>query len=480
MKTKLYYLIIGLALITSKTSAQTFTILHSFTATSGPGPYPYYTNSDGTKPNDLGGLILANNTLYGTAAGGGTSGRGTVFALSADGTGLTNLHNFTGGSNGATPYSGLLLSGNTLYGTTAYGGSWAEGTVFKVNTDGTGFTNLHSFSKATNSVNTDGVNPYPSLILSGNTLYGTANRGGSSDRGTVFAVNTDGTGFTNLHSFAGYPSAGAYPTARLVLSGNTLYGTANSGSTGDGGTIFAINTNGSGFTNLHSFTGYASYDSPMITNSDGAYPGQLIMSGNTLYGTAGGGGSSANGTVFTLNTDGTGLTILHHFTATSGPLSTNSDGASPGVLFFSGDKLYGGTGGGGSSGIGTVFALNTNGTGFTTLYSLTESGSSAGSLLSGNTLYGTTFQGGNSDNGTVFSRSLLVLLPPPQLAIVLSGDSVILTWPADAAGFTLQSTTNLVSPVAWSAVSPGPIIIGGQKVVFHPAIGAQKFYRLIQ
>jgi uncharacterized repeat protein (TIGR03803 family) len=474
MKTKLYCLIIGLALITSKTWAQTFTVLHSFTATSGTGPYPYYTNSDGIKPNDLGGLIIANNTLYGTAAGGGTSGRGTVFALSADGTGLTNLHNFTGGSNGATPYSGLLLSGNTLYGTTAYGGSSSVGTVFKVNTDGTGFTNLHSFTGG------DGANPYPSLILSGNTLYGTANRGGSSDRGTVFAVNTDGTGFTNLHNFAGYPSAGAYPTARLVLSGNTLYGTANSGSTGDGGTVFAINIDGTGFTNLHSFTGYPSYDSPTITNSDGAYPGQLILSGNMLYAAAGGGGSSANGTVFTLNTDGTGLTILHHFTATSGPLSTNSDGVSPCVLFLSGGTLYGGTSGGGSLGFGTVFALNTNGTGFTNLYSLTESGSSAGSLLSGNTLYGTTFSGGSSDNGTVFSRSLLVLLPPPQLAIVLSGDSVILTWPTNTAGFTLQFTTNLASPTVWSTVSPGPVIIGGQKVVFSPTVGGQKYFRLSQ
>src|SRR6266853_1211137 len=57
------------------------------------------------------------------------------------------------------------------------------------------FTTLHSFSGS------DGANPYAGLISSGNTLYGTAAFGGSSDNGTVFAVNTDGSGFTTLYSF---------------------------------------------------------------------------------------------------------------------------------------------------------------------------------------------------------------------------------------------------------------------------------------
>ena len=54
----------------------------------------------------------------------------------------------------------------------------ANGTVFAVNTDGTGFTNLHSFTAASGSLvsitNSDGASPYAGLILSGNTLYGTA------------------------------------------------------------------------------------------------------------------------------------------------------------------------------------------------------------------------------------------------------------------------------------------------------------------
>src|ERR1017187_560073 len=76
------------------------------------------------------------------------------------------------------------------------------------------FTTLHSFTGGS-----DGMAPSPGLILSGNTLYGAAEQGGSSDYGTVFAVQTNGTGFTILHSFTG--SDGSGPAAGLILSGNT-------------------------------------------------------------------------------------------------------------------------------------------------------------------------------------------------------------------------------------------------------------------
>src|SRR5450756_1636931 len=66
------------------------------------------------------------------------------------------------------------------------------------------FTTLHSFTLLNNSTNSDGANPLGGLILSGNTLYGTAYGGGSSGNGTVFAVHTNGTGFTNLHSFTAF------------------------------------------------------------------------------------------------------------------------------------------------------------------------------------------------------------------------------------------------------------------------------------
>src|ERR1035437_6574084 len=121
-------LIAGLGLIPAgRVTAQTFTNLHSFTATSG----PLYTNSDGATPEA--GLILSGNTLYGTAYQGGSSAYGTVFKVTPDGTGFTNLHSFTNGSDGAYPQAGLIISGNTLYGTAEAGGSSGDGTVFAVN-----------------------------------------------------------------------------------------------------------------------------------------------------------------------------------------------------------------------------------------------------------------------------------------------------------------------------------------------------------
>jgi uncharacterized repeat protein (TIGR03803 family) len=219
-------------------------------------------------------------------------------------------------------------SSGIRYGTAANGGSVGYGTVFAVNPDGTGFTNLHSFN------NSDGANPWTGLVLLGHTLYGTTYRGGSSGDGTLFAVNTDGTGFTTLHTFTG-GSDGGYPNGGLIISGNALYGTTAHGgmlapvSTGDG-TVFAINTDGTGFTTLHTFPPALGQSVPgydlfrgeeyyvwMYLNTDGAVPvAGLILAGNTLYGTASGGGNGGNGTVFRVNTDGTGFAILHHFEQT--------------------------------------------------------------------------------------------------------------------------------------------------------------------
>jgi uncharacterized repeat protein (TIGR03803 family) len=135
----------------------------------------------------------------------------------------------------------------------------------------------------------------------------------------------------------------------------------------------------------------------------------------------------------------------------------------------------------------------TNGTGFTTLYAFTATDANAnnsdganpqaGLTLSGNTLYGTTTDGGTNGNGTVFA---LALSPPaPQLTIIRSAANVILMWPTnyagfDYSGFTLESTTNLVSPAVWATNSPGPIVVNGQSAVTNPISGAQRFYRLSQ
>src|ERR1044071_6209479 len=98
---------------------------------------------------------------------------------------FTTLYSFTGRG---PQWAGLITnsSGNTLYGTTASGGSGGfggSGTVFAVDTDGTGFTILHNFTALAGPsipTNSDGANPVAELVLAGNTLYGTSVNGGSS------------------------------------------------------------------------------------------------------------------------------------------------------------------------------------------------------------------------------------------------------------------------------------------------------------
>jgi uncharacterized repeat protein (TIGR03803 family) len=469
-------------ILVAQAPAQTFRTLCSFT------PHVrsagiWDTNSSGAAPKT--DLVLSGNTLYGTTFFAGTNGRGTIFALNTDGTDFRTLHTFTStnspdlniyviNSDGAHPSGGLLLLDNILYGTASNGGPSANGTVFALNTDGTGFRALDSFAGPNFS---DGRSPEADLVLSGNTLYGTCYIGGTNLSGTVFAVNTDGTGFRVLHNFSPYTSGytnsdGGAPRSGLVLSGNTLYGAASVGGSLGNGTVFAINTDGTGFTNLHTFTG----------GRDGANPiGNLLLSGRTLYGAASYGGSSGNGTVFAINTDGASFTTLHSFTARSdnSDFGTNSDGGYPlGNLVLLGNTLYGATSRGGSFGWGTVFSVNVDGTAFTTIYAFTDKADganpNAGLILSGNTLYGTTYDGGTFYSGTVFSITL-----PPPLTLTPLGTNLILSWPTNLTGYTLRCTTNLTSPV-WTPLLTTPTVNEAQNTVTTPLSGSQQFYRLSQ
>src|SRR5437667_452301 len=108
-------------MLAGRLSAQTFTVLHSFTAGS-TNSSGVYTNIDGAGPYC--GLILSGNTLYGTAPLGGSLGWGTSFKVNTDGTDFTTLYSFAGDSDGGRPYAGLILCGNTLYGTAECGGAF--------------------------------------------------------------------------------------------------------------------------------------------------------------------------------------------------------------------------------------------------------------------------------------------------------------------------------------------------------------------
>jgi uncharacterized repeat protein (TIGR03803 family) len=432
-----------------------------------------FDGSDSAQP--MAGLVSSGNTLYGTTDG-SVNHTGTVFSINADGTGFKLLHVFNHRQDGDGLDAELTLSGDTLYGTASIGGVGSLngfGAIFKLKTDGTGFTRLYSFTG-----NSDGAYPHAGLVLSGTTLYGSASQGAVSNNGTLFAINSDGTGFRVLHTFNGQD--GRMPFSTMVLSGDILYGSTQAGGAlGDFGTVFKINADGTGFLTLHTFTG----------GPDGAYPGALTLVGNTLFAGAAGAITPVTGartsSIFAINTDGSGFTTLHTFTAAntnSSGVYTNSDGTSVITLVFFNNTFYGTTSGGGIPGCGTVFALSTNGTRFTQLHSFTRTDGRlplCALVLLSDTLYGTTAVGASSNLGSVFSLSLA-----PRLSIFQSGENIALAWPTNYAGFdysgyTLQSATNLASQV-WVTNLPVPVIVNGQNTVTTPISGAQQFFRLSQ
>jgi uncharacterized repeat protein (TIGR03803 family) len=215
-------------------SGSSFVTVYNFTVLGGAN----FTNADGSAP--LGNLVQSGASLYGTTFQGGSNGFGTVFEFTPATSNLNTLYTFTSGADGAQPRDGLILSGTTLYGTASAGGAYSNGTVFKLNTDGSGFTVLHSFSATHGNVNSDGASPAGGLLLSGNVLYGTTYYGGNSSNGTVFQVDTDGSDFITLVDFGPGP-APANSSAGLILSNNFLYGTTQYGGSAGNGTVFGLN-----------------------------------------------------------------------------------------------------------------------------------------------------------------------------------------------------------------------------------------------
>jgi uncharacterized repeat protein (TIGR03803 family) len=399
-------------------------------------------------------LVLdGSGFLYGTASSGGPSDSGAIFKLKTDGTSFSVIHDFHNtSSDGLAPLAGLLLDGSgMLYGTATSGGSGQYGTVFKLKTDGSGYAVLHSFAAG----KSDGSNPNSSLVEdSAGFLYGTTLHGGPSGLGTVYKVKTDGTGFVLLHIFAGGVADGSSPYSPLVLDNSgVLYGTTNMGGTSNEGTIFKLKTDGTGFAIVHSFGGGL---------SDGAYPrsGLTLDNSGLLYGTSVNGGATdlGHGTVFRLKTDGTGFKVLHAF--------SGSDGSYPfyaGVTLDGAGNLYGTAFNGGSAGQGVVFHLKTDGTSFSVLHTF-AGGSSDGSypfanvILDGSgNLYGTADLGGVAGTGVVFK--LPDSPPPPPPTSTLTPTPTRTFTPSPSRTPTATSTpppTRTPNPLGYEYVTLAP------------------------
>lgn len=305
---------------------------------------------------------IYGTTDYGGVNGCGRSGGGcgVVFKLTPTGS-ESVLYAFAGGNDGELPTGGVIedRKGN-FYGTTTYGGTADQGTVFEVEADGTEKV-LYSFCQQQNC--TDGAGPWNAKLLrdrSGN-LYGTTTGGGSTNSGVVFEISARGS-YSVLHSFCpqgGSPcSDGVVPFGAPIMdSAGNLYGTTYYGGTscnqsGNGcGTIWKIAPGGTESV-VYAFTG----------GTDGYFPQTGLTPGRRgkIYGTTEMAGSV--GTIFELSRRGK-LSTLYTFCQLGGC----ADGSNPqfGVIADRKGNLFGATVVGGPNfqgdcsfnGCGTVFEL---------------------------------------------------------------------------------------------------------------------------
>jgi uncharacterized repeat protein (TIGR03803 family) len=345
------------------------------------------------------GLVQTpDGNFYGTALDGGANGFGTVYRFSTNGA-VSLVHAFTDGTEGAIPYSPLIVGTNgSLYGVTISGGAPGYGTAFRMTTNGANIT-LAAF-------NYSGSGGYPvgGLFQAGDgNYYGTTLYGGLSDYGTLFRITAAGS-FATLRSFSGVD--GAYSSSMLMQAADgRLYGTAESGGTNGGwGTVFRAGFDGT--TKAVASFNYTNGSSPVagvVQDVDGAF-----------YGTAYYGGADGAGTVFKLTPDGV-LTAIHSFTG-------GSDGGNPfgGLLLASDGNLYGTTEVGGNYGVGTLFRISTTGA-FSTLahFDGYQGAYPECTLAQGSdgNLYGTASGGGQNNEGTIYRLTIdapLLITRQPQ------------------------------------------------------------------
>lgn len=391
-------------------------ILHSFAGGA----------ADGAGPR---GLIRDGSVLYGTTYVGGLDG-GTIYRLNTDGTDFRLLHSFTGSpfGTGQNPVGNLALSGTTLYGTTAI----PRGTVYKIETDGSDFSTLHAFPFPAPLGQPTGIGS--GVVISGDVLYGTTQFGGSnsdpssSHGGTVFRLRTDGTGFGEVHGFGVNLSEGHNPAPvglTMSSSGQAIYGMTYEGGLEDQGTIFRVNADGSDFATLHHFTGWLQTD-PI--DGSGPYNTELQLVGDRLYGVTWHGGDPGSttynqGVIFAIDTDGSDFQILHSF-------GGGMDGRFPqGTLAIHGSTLFGTTTQGGSHDLGTIYQIGLDGSGYSVIHSFTggpldgATPWSGGLVVEGDELYGTTIEGGAHGLGVVYTFAI----PAPPAGALLMLGGVILT-----------------------------------------------------
>ena len=241
--------------------------------------------------NPFGGVIFdAQGNFYGTTLGGGTGVAGTVYKMTPSGGGwtLSTIYNFQGGVDGAVPITELKFdrAGN-LYGTTLYGGTTANGNVFRLVRSGSGWSeqSIYSFLGGVN-----GYAPQGGVVLdSAGNVYGGTVGGGTQFGGVAYELTPNNDGSWTYSILANFN--GSINASLAIDAAGNLYGTTYAGGSHDDGEVFELTyANGSWTTTtVHSFGG-----------PEGALPIGCVLIGSdgTLYGTATLGGMRGQGTAW--------------------------------------------------------------------------------------------------------------------------------------------------------------------------------------
>jgi hypothetical protein len=224
-----------------------------------------------------------DSKLYGYCKKGGTTGGGNIFKMNVDGSNFQIIHQFDD-ANGQVPIGQMMYgSDSRLYGVcdkSGAGGSVSNRLIFGMNTDGSNYTILKTFTTAA----LDGRLVGEVVEGTGGNLYGCTGHGDfnfgvfTSEPNIIFKINKNGTGYIVLKRFNVNGSEGRTIRKGLTYYNGFLYGCCKSGGTNDAGNCFRINENGTGFAIIKSFG---------VVASDGINPngGLTLASNNKLYGT---------------------------------------------------------------------------------------------------------------------------------------------------------------------------------------------------
>jgi uncharacterized repeat protein (TIGR03803 family) len=262
-----------------------------------------------------------------------------------------------------------------------------------------GFRVIHEFD------GTHGASPYGHLISVDNRLYGMTAGDTIDNKGMIFSLVSDGSDFTVLHHFAGQPGDGQWPHGSLFYQSTTLYGITFAGGCNQNhcpnmdnngcGSLFSLQPDGSGYSEFWELSCRGADDHPSLPWA------HFVSDGTRLYSTASTGGRFGLGAIFAVLPDGTGFTVLHSFNGT--------DGKQPqGGLALANGILYGTTVYGGNDDNGTVFSIGTDGSDFKILHRFSGSdGQSSFStpILVNNWIFGAVKYGGAYANGVIFSMA---------------------------------------------------------------------------